>query len=206
MVNYEIIEHGDEAYLIEIPDNEKEIKEKEPETKELTLIKAKKGEEFDNIDVIITYMQLNNKKIPHAIEIKEYRKNGQIVYSTLETIKTISRHVNRELSTILNYLGINKESENYYETYKVIKSIIYGNYIIIALYKNGYIVYNDPENLGNFYYTLYKELIHGKLSKDEYLEITHINIIDPYVEKDFALFSNIIDRLRQKLIIKAIKR
>ena len=74
------------------------------------------------------------------------------------------------------------------------------------MYKNGYIIYNDPTNLGNYYYTIYKELVDGKLSKDQYLEITHINIIDPYTKKDLTLFSNIVDRLRQKIEVKEIKR
>ncbi len=60
--------------------------------------------------------------------------------------------------------------------------------------------------MGNFYYILYKELAHGELTKDVYLEITHINIIDPYTEKDLSLYSNIVDRLRQKIEVKAIKR
>ncbi len=38
MVDYKIIQHGDEIYLEEIEDNKKETKQKEPETKELTLI------------------------------------------------------------------------------------------------------------------------------------------------------------------------
>jgi len=205
MVDYRIIEKGDQVFLEEIDDNEKEIKQKEPETKELTLIKAKKDEELDNIEVIITYIQWGNRKTPHAIEIKEYRKDGLIVYSKLETINSIGRIVNNRLSIILNYLGVNKECKHYYESYRIIKSLLYGNYIIMALYGNGYIIYRDPESLGNFYYTIYKELIGGKLSKKEYLEITHVNIIDPYTEKDLALFSNIVDRIKQKVEIKTIK-
>jgi len=207
MVDYKIIKHGDEVYLEEINDNTKETEQKEPETKELTLIKAKKGEETQDAEVYITYIQIDGKKKePHTLDIKEFRKDGLIVYQTIQTILTISKNVNNRLSVILSHLGIDKNCEYYYESYRVIRSIIYGNYIIMELYKNGFIVYSDPESLGNFYYALYKELIGGKLPKDEYLEITHINIIDPYAEKDFSLFSNIIDRLRQKIEIKAIKR
>jgi hypothetical protein len=144
--------------------------------------------------------------VPNDVQIKEYRKDGLIVYQTLETITTIGRNVNNRIGPILNYLKVNKECDYYYETYKIIKSIIYGNYIIAELYKNGYIVYGDPESLGNYYYAIYKELIHGELSKEQYLEITHINIIDPYTKKDLTLFSNIVDRIKQKIEIKAIKR
>jgi len=207
MVDYKIIQHSNEVFLEEIKDNEKEIKQKEPETKELTLIKVRKGEEIQDAEVFITYIkEKDGKQIPNDIQIKEYRKDGLIIYQTIETIKSISRIVNSRLSTILSHLGVNKEYKYYSEAYRIIRSIIYGNYIITALYKNGYIVYNDPESLGNFYYTLYKELSYGKLSKEEYLEITHINIIDPYTEKDFELFSNIVDKLRQKIEVKAIKR
>ncbi len=124
----------------------------------------------------------------------------------METINSIGRIVNSRIGPILGYLKVDKECEYYYDAYKIIKSIIYGNYIITELYKNGYIIYSDPESLGNYYYTIYKELVYGKLSKDEYLNITHINIIDPYAEKDLALFSNIVDKLRQKIEVKSIKR
>jgi len=208
MVDYEIIEEKEgEAFLKEIPDDKKETEQKEPETKELTLIKAKKGEETQDAEVFITYIEITGKKKePHTLDIKEFRKDGLVVNQTIQTILTISKNVNNRLSVILSYLGVNKNCEYYYESYRVIRSIIYGNYIIMELYKNGYIVYSNPESLGNFYYTIYKELAGGKLSKDEYLEITHIDIIDPYTEKDFSLFSNIVDRLRQKIEIKVIKR
>jgi hypothetical protein len=124
----------------------------------------------------------------------------------LETTITIGRIVNSQVGLILNYLNVNKECEYYYEAYKIIKSIVYGNYIINELYKSGYIIYVDPESVGNFYYILYKEISHGNLTKDEYLEITHINIIDPYAERDLTLYSNIVDRLRQKMEVKVIKR
>jgi len=208
MVDYEIIEEKNgEVYLKEIPDNKKETKQKEPETKELILIKAKKGEEIQDAEVFITYIiEKDGKKTPHDVQIKEYRKDGLIVCQTLETINSIGRIVNNRIGPILSYLKINKECEYYYEAYRIIKSIIYGNYIIAELYKNGYIVYSDPASLGNYYYTIYKELTYGKLSKDQYLEITHINIIDPYTEKDLSLFSNIVDKLRQKIEVKAIKK
>ena len=206
MVDYEIIEHGDEVYLREIDDNKKEIKQKEPETKELTLIKAKKGEETQDAEVFISYIKAKDgKESPNDIQIKEYRKDGLIVYSTLETIITIGRNVNSQVGLILNYLNVNKECEYYYEAYKIIKSIVYGNYIINELYKNGYVIYVDPESVGNYYYTIYKELAHGDLSKNQYLEITHINIIDPYAERDLTLYSNIVDRIRQKMEVKVIK-
>ena len=206
-MDYEIIEHGDEVYLREIDDKNKEIKQKEPETKELTLIKVRKGEETQDAEVFISYIkEKDGKKSPNDIQIKEYKKDGLIVYSTLETIITISRNVNSQVGLILSYLNVNKECEYYYEAYKIIKSIVYGNYIIEELYKNGYTIYVDPESVGNYYYILYKEIAHGDLPKDEYLEITHINIIDPYTEKDLSLFSNIVDKLKQKLTIKEIKR
>jgi len=206
-MDYEIIEEKDgEVYLKEIPDNNKETKQKEPETKELTLIKVRKGEETQDAEVFISYIkEKDGKQMPNDIQIKELRKDGLIVYQTLETINSIGRIVNNRIGPILSYLKINKECEYYYDAYRIIKSIIYGNYIIAELYKNGYIVYSDPTSLGNFYYTIYKELIYGKLSKDEYLEITHINIIDPYTEKDLSLFSNIVDKLRQKIEVKVIK-
>jgi hypothetical protein len=208
MVDYEIIEEKNgEVYLKEIPDNNKETKQKEPETKELILIKAKKGEEIQDVEVFITYIiEKDGKKTPHDVQIREYRKDGLIIYQTLETINSIGRIVNNRIGPILSYLKINKECEYYYDAYRIIKSIIYGNYIIAELYKNGYTIYSDPTSLGNFYYTIYKDLTYGKLSKDEYLEITHINIIDPYTEKDLSLFSNIVDKLRQKIEVKAIKR
>ena len=207
-MDYEIIEEKNgEVYLKEIPDNNKETKEKEPETKELILIKAKKGEEILDAEVFITYIiEKDGKKTPHDVQIREYRKDGLIIYQTLETITTIGRIVNSQVGLILSYLKINKERDYYYETYKIIKSIVYGNYIINELYKNGYTIYVDPESVGNFYYILYRELARGELAKDQYLEITHINIIDPYAERDLTLYSNIVDRLRQKIEIKAIKR
>jgi len=207
-MDYEIIEEkSGEVYLKEIDDNKKETKQKKPETKELTLIKVRKSEETQDAEVFISYIiEKDGKKMPNDVQIKELRKDGLIVYQTLETTKTIGRIVNNRIGPILSYLKVNKECEYYYDAYKIIKSIIYGNYIIAELYKNGYVVYSDPTSLGNYYYTIYKELIYGKLSKDQYLEITHINIIDPYTEKDLTLFSNIVDKLRQKVEIKAIKR
>jgi len=95
-MDYEIIEHGDEIYLREIDDNKKETKQKEPETKELTLIKVKKGEETQDAEVFISYIkERDGKKMPNDIQIKELRKDGLIVYQTLETTKTIGRIVNR---------------------------------------------------------------------------------------------------------------
>jgi len=206
-MDYEIIEHGDEIYLREIDDNKKETKQKEPETKELTLIKVKKGEETQDAEVFISYIkERDGKKMPNDIQIKELRKDGLIVYSTLETTKTIGRIVNGQVGLILSYLNVNKNCDYYFEAYRIIKSIVYGNYIINELYKNGYIIQIDPESVGNFYYILYKEISHGDLSKDKYLEITHINIIDPYAERDLTLYSNIVDRLKQKIEVKAIKR
>jgi len=207
-MDYEIIEEKNgEVYLKEIPDDNKETKQKEPETKELTLIKAKKGEETKDVEVFISYMKAKDgKQMPNDIQIKEYRKDGLVVYQTIETIKSIGRIVNNRIGPILSYLNINRECEYYYEAYRIIKSIVYGNYIINELYKNGYIIYVDPESVGNFYYILYKELAHGELTKNQYLEITHINIIDPYSEKDLSLFSNIIDKIRQKIGVKAIKK
>ncbi len=207
-MDYEIMEEKNgEVYLKEIKDNKRETKQKEPETKELTLIRAKKGEETQDAEVFITYIkEKDGKKTPNDVQIREYRKDGLVVYQTLETINSIGRVINSRIGPILGYLKVNKECEYYYETYKIIKSIIYGNYIITELYKNGYIVYSDPISLGNFYYTIYKELIHGELSKEQYLDITHINIIDPYTEKDLSLYSNIVDRLRQKIVIRTIKR
>ena len=206
-MDYEIIEEKNgEVYLREIPDNKKETKQKEPEAKELTLIKVRKREETQDAEVFISYIKAKDgKQMPNDIQIKELRKDGLIVYQTLETTKTIGRIVNSQVGLILSYLKINKECEYYYEAYKIIKSIVYGNYIIEELHKNGYIIYGDPESVGNFYYILYKELAHGELAKDQYLDITHINIIDPYMEKDLTLYSNIVDRLRQKIKIKAIK-
>jgi len=207
MVDYKIIQHGDEVYLEEIKDDKKEIKQKEPETKELALIKAKKSEETQDAKVFISYIiEKDGKKTPHDVQIKEYRKDGLVVYQTLETINSIGRIVNNRIGPILSYLKINKECEYYYEAYRIIKSIVYGNYIINELYKNGYTIYVDPESVGDYYYTIYKELVYGKLSKDVYLEITQINNINPYTEKDLSLFSNILDCLRQKIGIKAIKR
>jgi len=177
------------------------------ETKELALIKAKKGEETQDAEVFISYIkEKDGKEMPNDIQIKEYRKDGLIVYSTLETIITIGRNVNSQVGLILSYLNVNRECEYYYEAYKIIKSIVYGNYIINELYKNGYTVYVDPESVGNFYYILYKEIAHGELAKEQYLEITHINIIDPYTEKDLTLYSNITDKLKQKIEIKAIQK
>jgi len=207
MVDYKVIKHGDEIYLEEIKDDKDKIKQKEPETKELTLIKAKKDEEIQDTEVFISYIkEKDEKEMPINIQIKEYRKDGLIVYQTLETINSIGRIVNNRIGPILSYLKINKECEYYYEAYKIIKSIVYGNYIINELYKNGYTIYVDPESVGDYYYTIYKELVYGKLSKDQYLEITHINIIDPYTEKDLSLYSNMVDRIKQKIEIKAIKK
>ncbi|MFP3132431.1 MAG: hypothetical protein RXQ77_03790 [Candidatus Nanopusillus sp.] len=207
MVDYKIIQHGDEVFLEEIKNDKDEIKEKEPETKELILIKAKKGEETQDAEVFITYIKAKDgKKVPNDIQIKELRKDGLIIYQTLETINSISRNVNSQVGLILSYLNVDKKCGYYYETYKIIKSIIYGNYIINELYKNGYIVYQDPESVGNFYYTIYKELAHGELAKEQYLNITQIDKINPYAEKDLTLFSNIVDKIRQKIEIKAIKK
>jgi len=207
-MDYEIIEEKNgEVYLKEIPYNKKETKQREPETKELTLIKAKKDEEIQDTEVFISYIkEKDEKEMPINIQIKEYRKDGLIVYQTLETINSIGRIVNNRIGPILSYLKINKECEYYYEAYKIIKSIVYGNYIINELYKNGYTIYVDPESVGDYYYTIYKELVYGKLSKDQYLEITHINIIDPYTEKDLELFSNIVDKIRQKIETRTIKK
>jgi len=207
MVDYKVIKHGDEIYLEEIKDDKDKIKQREPETKELTLIKAKKDEEIQDTEVFISYIkEKDEKEMPINIQIKEYRKDGLIVYQTLETIITVGRNVNSQVGLILSYLNVNKECEYYYEAYKIIKSIVYGNYIINELYKNGYTIYVDPESVGDYYYTIYKELVYGKLSKDQYLEITHINIIDPYTEKDLSLYSNMVDRIKQKIEIKAIKK
>jgi len=207
-MDYEIIEEKNgEVYLKEIPDNKKETKQREPETKELTLIKARKSEETQDAEVFISYIKAKDgKKLPSDIQIREYRKDGLIVYQTLETTTTIGRIVNSQVGLILSYLNVNKNCDYYFEAYRIIKSIVYGNYIINELYKNGYTIHIDPESLGNFYYTIYKELAHGELTKEQYLDITHINIIDPYVEKDISLYSNIVDKIRQKIEIKAIKR
>jgi len=206
-MDYKIIQHGDEVYLEEIKDYKEEMKEKEPETKELTLIKAKKGEETQDTEVFISYMkEKDGKQMPNDIQIKELRKDGLVVYSTLETIKTVGRNVNSQVGLILSYLNVNKECEYYYEAYGIIKSIVYGNYIINELYKNGYTIYVDPESVGDYYYTIYKELTHGELAKEEYLNITHINIIDPYAERDLTLYSNIVDKIRQKIEVKVIKK
>ena len=207
MADYRIIEHGDEAYLEELPDNKNEIKEPEPETKELTLIKARKNTEEENIDadVIITYfIKKNGARTPGYLEIKEY-KNGKTVEYSINAVSAISKTVNSRLSPILSYLGINKNDIYYYEIYKVIKSIIYGNYVIEELYRNNYIIYVDPESVGNFYYKIYRNLAYGGLPKEEYLEITQIDKISPYSEKDLTLYSNIADKIRQKLTIKTIK-
>jgi len=208
-MDYKIIGEKDgEIFLEEIPDDKDEIKEPEPELKELQLIKARKNIEEENIeaDIVITYfVKKNGARAPGYLEIKEY-KNGKTVYYSINAVSAISKTVNNRLSPILGYLGINKEDIYYYEIYKVTKSVVYGNYIINELYKNGYTISIDPESVGNFYYKLYRNLIYGDLPKDQYLEITQINKIDPYVEKNLTLFSNIIDRLRQKTEIKAIKR
>ncbi len=83
MVDYKIISEKDgEVFLEEIPDDNKGIKEPEPELKELTLIKAKKNTEEENIDadVVITYfVKKNGARAPGYLEIKEY-KNGKVVY------------------------------------------------------------------------------------------------------------------------------
>ena len=101
-MDYKIIQHGDEVYLEEIKDNKEEIKQKEPETKELTLIKAKKGEEIQDAEVFISYIiEKDGKKTPHDIQIKELRKDGLIVYQTLETINSIGRIVNGRIGPIL---------------------------------------------------------------------------------------------------------
>jgi hypothetical protein len=209
MVDYKILEHGDEIYLEEINDNEKETKQEEPETKELTLIKSKKDDGEDQIeaDVIVTYFfNKRGAKVPGYLEIKEYTKDGKVVYYSINAIIAISKSVNRRLGPILSHLGISKECNYYNEIYKIIKSIIYGDYIITELYKNNYIIYIDPDSVGDFYYTIYKELLYGKLPKEEYIEVTQINKINPYVGKDLTLYSNIVDRLKQKMEIKAIKR
>jgi len=207
MADYKIIQHGDEVYLEELPDDKNEMKEPEPELKELTLIKARKNSEEENIDadVIITYfVKKNGAKAPGYIEVKEY-KDGKTAYYSVNAISAISKTVNSRLGPILGYLKVNREDAYYYEIYKVIKSVVYGNYIINELYKNGYTIFIDPESVGNFYYKIYKNLAYGGLPKEEYLEITQINKIDPYTEKDLTLYSNIIDRLRQKMVIRTIK-
>jgi len=208
MVDYKIIQHGDEAYLEEIKDDKEEIKEPEPELKELTLIKARKNTEEENIDadVIITYfVKKNGARAPGYLEVREY-KDGKIVHYSINAISAITRTVNNRLGPILSYLNIKKEDIYYYKIYKVIKSVVYGNYIINELYKNGYTIFIDPESVGNFYYKIYRNLIYGDLPKEEYLEITQINKINPYTEKDLTLYSNIVDRLRQKIEVKSIKR
>ena len=206
-MDYKIIEHGDEVYLEEIDNNEKETEQKEPETKELMLIKARKGvDEIIEADVVVSfYIRKDGVRVPGYLQIKEY-KDGKIIYYSINTIGAITKSVNNRVTPILAHFGINKEEKCYYEIYRVIKSVIYGDYIIQELYKNGYIIYLDPESIGNFYYILYKELIGGKSPKDEYLKITQIDKINPYNEKDLTLFSNIIDRIRQKIEVKAIKR
>ena len=104
-MDYEIIEHGDEVYLREIDDNKKETKQKKPETKELALIKAKKDEEIQDAEVFISYIkEKDEKEMPINIQIKEYRKDGLIVYQTLETINSIGRIVNNRIGPILSYL------------------------------------------------------------------------------------------------------
>ncbi len=102
------------------------------------------------------------------------------------------------MGPILSYLNIKKDDIYYYEIYKVIKSVVYGNYIINELYKNNYIIYIDPESVGDLYYKIYRNLIYGSLPKVEYLEVTQINKINPYTEKELSLYSNIVDRLKQK--------
>ena len=209
MVDYKIINGNEgEVFLEEVPDNRKETKGEEPELKELQLIKARKNTEDELIDadVIITYfIKKNGVRAPGYLQIKEY-KDGKVVYYSINAISAISKSINNRLGLILSYLKVNKEDIYYYEIYKVIKSIVYGNYIINELYRNNYIIYLDPDSVGNFYYKLYKELIDGRLPKSEYLEITQIDKINPYTEKDLALFSNILDRLRQKLTIKTIQK
>ncbi len=125
-MDYEIMEEKNgEVYLKEIKDNKKETKQKEPETKELTLIRAKKGEETQDAEVFITYIkEKDGKKVPNDIQIREYRKDGLVVYQTLETINSIGRVVNSRIGPILGYLKVNKECEYYFEAYKIIKSII----------------------------------------------------------------------------------
>jgi len=58
MVDYRIINHGDQVFLEEIDDNEKEIKQKGHETKEIPLIKARKGEETKDAEVFISYFKI----------------------------------------------------------------------------------------------------------------------------------------------------
>jgi len=207
-MDYKIVGEKDgEVFLEEVPDDKKEIKEPEPELKELTLIKARKNTEEENIDadVIITYfVKKNGARAPGYLEVKEY-KDGKVIYYSINAISAISRTVNNRLGPILSHLNIKKGDTYYYEIYKVIKSVVYGNYIINELYKNGYIIFIDPESVGDFYYTIYRNLAYGDLPKGEYLEITQINKISPYTEKELSLYSNIVDRLRQKIKIKAIK-
>jgi len=209
MVDYKIVGEKDgEVFLEELPDNKNEIKEPEPELKELTLIKARKNTEEENIDadVIITYfVKKNGARAPGYLEVKEY-KNGKVVHYSINAVSAISRTVNSRLGPILSYLNVNKDDTYYYEIYKVIKSVVYGNYIINELYKNGYTIFIDPESVGEFYYKIYRNLSYGDLSKEEYLAITQINKIDPYTEKDLTLYSNILDRIRQKTEVKAIKK
>jgi len=208
-MDYKIVGEKDgEVFLEEIPDNKNEIKDPEPETKELTLIKARKNTEEENIDadVIITYfVKKNGARAPGYLEVKEY-KDGKTVYYSINAVSAVSKTVNNRLSPILGYLNIKKGDTYYYEIYKVIKSIIYGNYIVEELSRNNYIIHIDPESVGNFYYKIYKNLVYGDLPEEEYLGITQINKIDPYTEKDLTLYSNIVDRIRQKMGVKAIKR
>jgi len=208
-MDYKIIEEKDgEVFLEKLPDDKNEMKEPEPETKELTLIKARKNSEEEDIDadVIITYfVKKNGARAPGYLQVKEY-KDGKIVYYSINAISAISRTVNNRLGPILSYLNIKKGDTYYYEIYKVIKSIVYGNYVISELYKNNYIIYIDPESVGDFYYKIYRNLVYGDLPKEEYLEITQINKISPYTEKEIPLYSNIVDRLRQKMVIKTIKK
>jgi hypothetical protein len=107
---------------------------------------------------------------------------------------------------ILYHFGINRGDKCYYIAYSIIKSLIYGNYIINEIYRNGYEIFWDPESLGNFHYILYKELSRGRLSKEEYLEITQIDKISPYVERGFTLWSMILDRIKQKMSVKTIQK
>jgi len=208
-MDYKIVEEKDgEAFLEELPDDKNEIKEPEPETKELTLIKARKNTEEENIDadVIVTYfIKKNGARTPGYLEVREY-KDGKIVYYSINAISAIVRTVNNRLGPILSYLNIKKEDIYYYKIYKVIKSVVYGNYIINELYKNGYTIFIDPESVGDFYYKIYRNLVYGDLPKEQYLEVTQINKINPYTEKEIPLYSNIIDRLRQKIVVKSIKR
>ena len=70
-MDYEIIEEKNgEVYLREIDNNRKETKQKEPETKELTLIKVKKGEEIQDAEVFISYIKdISEKRIEDIAKI-----------------------------------------------------------------------------------------------------------------------------------------